>query len=154
MQVLVAKNYDAMSRAAADIVEHQIQAEPQALISFPGGDTPVGMLEVFCSKVNRGEIDPAELKFVQLDDWVGIGPDDAGSCSNFIREKLLKKMSKPFADAFLFDGSQSKRKASANGLLMPSSLMALNQTLTPSWRNRMPLSTVMAPFLWKCWGSA
>ena len=52
MQVLVAKNYDAMSRAAADIVEHQIQAEPQALISFPGGDTPVGMLEVFCSKVN------------------------------------------------------------------------------------------------------
>ena len=41
MQVLVAKNYDAMSRAAADIVEHQIQAEPQALISFPGGDTPV-----------------------------------------------------------------------------------------------------------------
>ena len=128
MQVLVAKNYDAMSRAAADIVEHQIQAEPQALISFPGGDTPVGMLEVFCSKVNRGEIDPAELKFVQLDDWVGIGPDDAGSCSNFIREKLLKKMSKP--------------------------LMALNQTLTPSWRNRMPLSTVMAPFLWKCWGSA
>ena len=115
MQVLVAKNYDAMSRAAADIVEHQIQAEPQALISFPGGDTPVGMLEVFCSKVNRGEIDPAELKFVQLDDWVGIGPDL---------------------------------------VLMPSSLMALNQTLTPSWRNRMPLSTVMAPFLWKCWGSA
>ena len=107
MQVLVAKNYDAMSRVAADIVEHQIKAEPQALISFPGGDTPVGMLEVFCSKVNRGEIDPAELKFVQLDDWVGIGPDDAGSCSNFIREKLLKKMSKPFADAFLFDGSQS-----------------------------------------------
>ena len=106
MQVLVAKNYDAMSRAAADIVEHQIKAEPQALISFPGGDTPVGMLEVFCSKVNCGEIDPAELKFVQLDDWVGIGPDDAGSCSNFIREKLLKKMSKPFADAFLFDGSQ------------------------------------------------
>ena len=37
MHVLVAKNYDAMSRAAADIVEHQIQAEPQALISFPGG---------------------------------------------------------------------------------------------------------------------
>ena len=28
MQVLVAKNYDAMSRAAADIVEHQIKAEP------------------------------------------------------------------------------------------------------------------------------
>ena len=85
MQVLVAKNYD-----ATDIVEHQIKAEPQALISFPGGDTPVGMLEVFCCKVNRGEIDPAELKFVQLDDWVGIGPNDAGSCSNFIREKLLK----------------------------------------------------------------
>ena len=32
MHVLVAKNYDAMSRAAADIVEHQIKAEPQALI--------------------------------------------------------------------------------------------------------------------------
>lgn len=107
MQVFVAKDYDAMSRATADMVEGLIKEDPQALVSFPGGDTPVGMLEIFCDRVNCEEIDPSELKFVQLDDWVGLGPDDAGSCSNFIREKLLKKMNRPFADTFTFDGSRT-----------------------------------------------
>lgn len=107
MKIIVAKDYAAMSRAAADLVERLVHEEPEALVSFPGGDTPVGLLEEFCGRVSRGEIDPTGLKFVQLDDWVGIGPDDAGSCSNFIRDKLLRKMAKPFADVFTFDGARA-----------------------------------------------
>lgn len=105
MKIIVAKDYEAMSRAAADQVEALVRAEPEALVSFPGGDTPVGLLREFCRRVKKGAIDPSGLKFVQLDDWVGIGPNDEGSCSNFIRENLLRVMDRPFGDVFTFNGA-------------------------------------------------
>ena len=105
MRVIVTEDYQAMSRRAEELVEEYVAREPEALISFPGGDTPVGMLERFVDRVNSGALDPGGLRFVQLDDWVGIGPDDEGSCSNFIREKLLRPMKKPFAEVFTFDGA-------------------------------------------------
>ena len=72
MRVVVEKDYEAMSRCATDLVQKAIEKDPQCLVSFPGGDTPVGMLREFVSRVNSGMIDPTGVKFVQLDDWVGI----------------------------------------------------------------------------------
>lgn len=106
MQVIIAKDYDAMSRTAVDLVAQLIKENPQGLVSFPGGNTPERMLELFCDRVNCGDLDPTGLAFVQLDDWVGLGPDDTGSCSNFIRENLLRKMSRPFSEVFTFDGKR------------------------------------------------
>ena len=71
MRVVVEKDYEAMSRCATDLVQKAIEKDPQCLVSFPGGDTPVGMLREFVSRVNSGMIDPTGVKFVQLDDWVG-----------------------------------------------------------------------------------
>lgn len=105
MRVIVTKDYQAMSRRAAELVENYVQKEPEALISFPGGDTPVGMLKEFVALVNSGALDPSGLRFVQLDDWVGIGPEDEGSCSHFICENLLRLMSRPFAEVFTFNGA-------------------------------------------------
>lgn len=68
MKIIVTKDYQAMSRCAADLVQACVEKEPQSLVSFPGGDTPIGMLEEFVSRVNQGVIDPTGLKFVQLDD--------------------------------------------------------------------------------------
>lgn len=106
MKILVTADYAAMSRCAAELVEKEIQRKPKALISFPGGDTPAGMLELFAAAVRAGAIDSTALKFVQLDDWVGIGPQDAGSCAHFIRTKLLEPMGQPFGQQFLFDCSR------------------------------------------------
>lgn len=105
MKVIVTKDYRAMSLRAADLVEAYVERNPEALVSFPGGDTPVGMLAEFVARVNRGQLDPGGLRFVQLDDWVGIGPEDEGSCSHFIRETLLRPMKTPFAQVFTFDGA-------------------------------------------------
>lgn len=104
MQIIVTNDYEAMSRCAADFVRDSVSRNPQSLLCFPGGDTPVGMLREFVSYVNSGAIDPTGLKFVQLDDWVGLGPGDEGSCSHFVRTELIDRMRRPFADLFLFDG--------------------------------------------------
>ena len=104
MKILVAKTYEQMSRKALTLVKECIAQEPQGLVSFPGGDTPVEFLRLFTQAVKSGEIDHRDLKFVQLDDWVGVGPEDEGSCSHFIHHTLLEKLPAPFADVFCFDG--------------------------------------------------
>ena len=106
MRVIVTENYQDLSRCAADLVQQCVEKNPQALVSFPGGDTPVGMLEEFVRRVNDGTIDPTGLKFVQLDDWVGVGPQDEGSCAHFLHTRLLEQMDRPFAQQFTFDGSR------------------------------------------------
>ena len=105
MRIMIAKDYASLSRAAADLVEEWARKTPDGLLSIPGGESPAGLAEEFCRRVREGRIDPAGLKFVQLDDWVGIGPEDEGSCSHFLRECLFGGMDKPFADTFTFDGT-------------------------------------------------
>lgn len=107
MKILVTADYEAMSRKAEQMVEAFLQEDPRALVSFPGGDTPARLLELFVAAVQEERVDPAQLRFVQLDDWVGIGPQDAGSCSHFLRTKLLEPMGRPFGQQFLFDASRT-----------------------------------------------
>ena len=57
MHIVVCKDYEEMSRRAAEIVAEQIKKRPDGLISFPGGDTPLGMVHVFADMVNEGKVD-------------------------------------------------------------------------------------------------
>ena len=57
MHIVVCKDYEEMSRRAAEIVAEQIKKHPDGLISFPGGDTPLGMVHVFADMVNEGKVD-------------------------------------------------------------------------------------------------
>lgn len=104
MKILVAETYEQMSRAALALVKECIVREPHGLVSFPGGDTPVEFLRLFTQAAQTGELDHRGLKFVQLDDWVGVGPDDPGSCAHFIHRTLLENLPAPFADVFCFNG--------------------------------------------------
>jgi len=56
MHIVVCKDYEEMSRRAAEIVAEQIKKRPDGLISFPGGDTPLGMVHVFADMVNEGNL--------------------------------------------------------------------------------------------------
>ncbi len=107
MKILVADSYEAMSRKTVDIVEDCLGKKPDALISFPGGHTPIRLIEMFVEDVCQKKVDITHARFVQLDDWIGIGPDDYGSCSNFILTNLLRKMPVSFQDVFLFNGKDA-----------------------------------------------
>ena len=104
METMICKDYEAMSRAAAERVRDILADKPDALVSFPGGDTPLGMVREFVRMVNAGECDISRASFVMLDEWVGLDASDAGSCANFLQENLFGKLEKPFAETFLFNG--------------------------------------------------
>ena len=104
MKLIVCKDYPEMSQKAAALAAESISAEAEPLVSFPGGDTPLGMVEAFVSMVNDGVVDISRTRYVQLDEWVGLGGEDKGACAQFNRVNLLEKLNYPFLEYFLING--------------------------------------------------
>lgn len=105
MEIIVCKDYEEMSQTAAQLVADHVLQTPETLISFPGGSTPLGMVQTFAEMVNQGQVDIGQTCYVSLDEWVGLSDQDEGSCGLFNRENLLNRIQKPFADVHLIDGA-------------------------------------------------
>lgn len=105
MHIVVCKDYEEMSRRAAEIVAEQIKKRPDGLISFPGGDTPLGMVHVFADMVNEGKVDISRTHYVSLDEWVGLSNEDEGSCGLFNQQNLLSRLQHPFAGTHVINGA-------------------------------------------------
>jgi len=95
-----------MSRAAADLVIEQIKSKPGSLLCFPSGDSPAGMFKYLVADAHEGKVDFSKCYFVGLDEWVGMGKEDEGSCTNFLFEHFFTPMGiKP--DKMLFFDARS-----------------------------------------------
>ena len=105
MHIVVCKDYEEMSRRAAEIVAEQIKKRPDGLISVPGGDTPLGMVHVFADMVNEGKVDISRTHYVSLDEWVGLSNEDEGSCGLFNQQNLLSRLQHPFAGTHIINGA-------------------------------------------------
>lgn len=116
MQVIVCKDYEEMSRKAAELAAQAVKARPDGLISFPGGDTPLGMVREFVDMVNRGQVDISRTHYVSLDEWVGLSNTDEGSCGLFNRENLLSKLNTPFTGVHIIDGAAADMEAERKAL--------------------------------------
>ncbi|MGH2522714.1 MAG: 6-phosphogluconolactonase, partial [Anaerolineales bacterium] len=79
MQVVVVDNYQALSRAGADWVAAVIAAKPDAAMVLATGDTPMGLYRELAIRRERGEMDTSRLRVFQLDEYLGLGPDDRRS---------------------------------------------------------------------------
>lgn len=105
MKVIVCKDYEEMSWQALEIIKQELLKRPDSLVSFPGGDTPLGTIKKFVSAVNCGDIKIDRAKFVSLDEWVGLGKEVYGSCQYFLNESLFKPLKYSFAETFIINGA-------------------------------------------------
>lgn len=117
MQITVCRDYESMSQKAAELSADVLRQRPDGLISFPAGDTPVAMVDRFVEMVNRGEADISRARYVSLDEWVGLGAEDKGSCAEFNHTHLLAPLQKPFADAHIINGKAQSPEAERDALL-------------------------------------
>lgn len=111
MNIIVCENYEEMSAKVAEITFDIIRNANESLISFPGGDTPLGAIKEFVKGVNSEEVSIANTRFVSLDEWVGLKDTDAGSCGHFLKENLFSKLSKPFKDTYILNGANPSIEA-------------------------------------------
>lgn len=87
--VRVVDSYEEMSREAADAVQRTVEATPQAAITVPTGQTPLGMYEELVRRVKAGTLDLQQTHIFCLDDYLGQSRHDEASLTRWLYEAFL-----------------------------------------------------------------
>lgn len=74
--VLVQRDYDDLSRAAADFVMSVVAAHPEAAVIVATGETPMGLYAELAVRQEAGTFDGSRLRVFQLDEYAGIADSD------------------------------------------------------------------------------
>jgi glucosamine-6-phosphate deaminase len=111
MKVIVVDDYAAMSQAAADVVVSLAKVNPTASIVWPTGDTPVGAAKELVSRKEIGTFDPSWLRFVQLDEYVGLNRDDPRTLYGWMDRVLLKPLKVCDCNIVRFDANAKDLEA-------------------------------------------
>ncbi|GAB4014493.1 6-phosphogluconolactonase [Spirosoma koreense] len=85
-------DYETLSQHTAEHLAAVINQKPDALLCLASGDTPVETFRRFVALVQDERVDVSQCTFVGLDEWVGFGPEDVGSCSYYVFRDLFKPL--------------------------------------------------------------
>ncbi len=80
---------DDLAQHAAQHMASLVAAKPDALLCMASGETPIPTYRELARLHHAGEVDFSQCRFVGLDEWVGFGPADEGSCSWFLYRDLF-----------------------------------------------------------------
>ena len=89
MKIISTKNYEAMSRQAANIIAAQVILKPNCVLGLATGGTPVGTYKELIAKYQAGELDFSAVKTVNLDEYVGLDVTSDQSYVYFMRDNLF-----------------------------------------------------------------
>ena len=59
--------------------------------------------QLLAKKLNENKIDLSKCTIIGLDEWVGIPPDNEGSCQYFLRNELLNHINLNSSQVYLFN---------------------------------------------------
>ena len=107
MKLIICKNYDEMSAAAAHIVADVMKADPACVLGLATGSTPVGMYKKLIEKNQAGEIDFSAVTTVNLDEYYPISPENDQSYRYFMNENLFNHVNIDKTRTFVPDGQAS-----------------------------------------------
>lgn len=87
--ISIYSDYESLSRAAAKRVIDLLEKKPTAVICLPSGSTPQGMFRELASAHKSGKTDFTKCNFIGLDEWIGLGANDDGSCRDLLDKDFL-----------------------------------------------------------------
>ncbi len=89
MRIIRAKDYEEMSRRAADIIAAQVLLKPDCVLGLATGSSPVGTYQELVRRNAAGDLDFSRVKSVNLDEYVGLDPSHDQSYAYFMRHNLF-----------------------------------------------------------------
>ncbi len=89
MIIIKTKNYDELSRKAADIIGSVVVLKPDAVLGLATGSTPVGTYKELIRDYEAGKLDFSAVKSVNLDEYKGLPGDHDQSYRYFMNTNLF-----------------------------------------------------------------
>ena len=89
MRIYKTKNYDEMSRKAANIISAQIILKPESVLGLATGSSPIGTYKQLIEWYNKGDLDFSQIRSINLDEYKGLPADNDQSYAYFMRHNLF-----------------------------------------------------------------
>lgn len=89
MKLLIADNYDEMSRLGFEYVKSIVTNNPSAVLGLATGSTPVGMYSLMIKDCKENGTSYTSVKAVNLDEYVGLEKTHDQSYAYFMKHNLF-----------------------------------------------------------------
>ena len=105
MNIIRAKDYQDMSRKAANIISAQIIMKPDCVLGLATGSTTVGTYRQLIEWYEKGDLDFSRVSTVNLDEYRGLTHIDPQSYYYFMQENLFDHVNIDKAATHVPDGT-------------------------------------------------
>ena len=104
MRIYREKDYDAMSRRAANIISAEVIRRPDCVLGLATGSTPIGTYKQLAAWNQRGDFSFKDVRTVNLDEYLGLPPTHDQSYRYFMNTNLFDHVNIDKARTFVPDG--------------------------------------------------
>ena len=104
MEIIIEKNYDGLSKAAAKIVSEEIKNKPNTVLGLATGSTPVGLYKKLIRLHKEEGLDFSKVTSFNLDEYVGINNENPNSYHYFMKDNLFDHINIEPKNVFIPDG--------------------------------------------------
>ena len=104
MVIYKAKDYQDMSRKAANIISAQIIMKPNCVLGLATGSSPVGTYKQLIEWYKKGDLDFSKIHTVNLDEYKGIDAENKQSYHYFMNQHLFSRVNIELQNTFVPDG--------------------------------------------------
>lgn len=106
MKIIRAKDYNDMSRKAANIISAQVILKPDSVLGLATGSSPIGIYEQLIKWYHKGDVDFGDCTTFNLDEYRGLTPDHDQSYHYFMHKNFFDSVNIPDERINLPDGAQ------------------------------------------------
>ena len=89
MRIYKTKNYDEMSRKAANIISAQMILKPESVLGLATGSSPIGTYKQLINWYKKGDLDFSQIHSINLDEYKGLDASNSESYAYFMRHNLF-----------------------------------------------------------------
>lgn len=90
MEIIIAKDYEEMSRISAEIIAGEVKKKFDLILGLATGDTPVGTYKELVKLYKEEGLDFSKITTFNLDEYIGLAPLHENSYNHFMKENFFK----------------------------------------------------------------
>lgn len=106
MHIYKVKNYQELSRKAANLIAAQIIMKPDSVLGLATGSSPVGVYDHLVRMYENGDLDFSQITAVNLDEYRGLAGSDPHSYRYFMNTHLFHKINISQANTYVPNGTE------------------------------------------------
>jgi glucosamine-6-phosphate deaminase len=104
MKLIEAKDYQDMSRKAADIIIDQVKKKPNSVLGLATGGTMIGTYAALVDDYKQNGTSYQQVNTVNLDEYIGLAPEHPNSYHYYMNDHLFNHIDIPKSQTYLPNG--------------------------------------------------